>query len=340
MGLLDGILKGVENSILGPDPAAAASAYKRLQDELSSGYNQKKQAFEANPENKGKQYQMPDAVTRWSDQINAMIISGDPILQQNALQQLGQYQQRATSVQSGTDAPTSVREYQYAQLQGYQGSFQDWLRAKAEAGRSSINVNIAKQDQPMSVSDAKQVVLPNGELAFGMTPNQAREAGGKIVLSDTQRQAGTAGDVLAANQQLLEQNLNPSRNKVEAVTNELRTMPNVVGTVINAGMNLSGVPMSDKAAKFELAKGNISQQQLKLMSGASATESEMQQYRDKLPKFTDSPAVQRLKFQQATQFADSVIQRNSQAGIKPSSPKPASTEWTKEDLARGYRVVK
>ena len=117
-------------------------------------------------------------------------------------------------------------------------------------------------------------------------------------------------------------------------------MPNVFGTVINAGMNLSGIPMSDKAAKFELAKGNISQQQLKLMSGASATESEMQQYRDKLPKFTDSPAVQRLKFQQATQFADSVIQRNSQAGIKPSSHKPASAEWSKEDLARGYRVVK
>ena len=340
MGLLDGILKGVENSILGPNPSDTASAYKRLQDELSSGYNQKKQAFEANPENKGKQYQMPDALTRWGDQINAMIASSDPVLQENALQQLGSYQQRMSSVQNGTEAPTSVREYHYAQTQGYQGSFQDWLRAKAEAGRSSINVNIAKQDQPMSVSDAKQVVLPNGELAFGMTPNQARAAGGKIVLNDTQRQAGTAGDVLAANQQLLEQNLNPSKNKVEAVTNELRTMPNVFGTVINAGMNLSGIPMSDKAAKFELAKGNISQQQLKLMSGASATESEMQQYRDKLPKFTDSPAVQRLKFQQATQFADSVIQRNSQAGIKPSSHKPASAEWSKEDLARGYRVVK
>ena len=117
-------------------------------------------------------------------------------------------------------------------------------------------------------------------------------------------------------------------------------MPNVVGTVINAGLNLSGMPMSDAAAKFELAKGNISQQQLKLMSGASASEQEMQQYRDKLPKFTDSPAVQRLKFQQAAQFADSVIQRNTQAGVKQSSTKPASNEWSKEDLARGYRVVK
>ena len=340
MGLLDGILKGVENSILGPNPADTASAYKRLQDELSSGYNQKKQAFEANPENKGKQYQMPDAITRWGDQINAMIISGDPVLQQNALQQLGDYQQRITSVQRGTEAPTSVREYQYAQMQGYQGLFQDWLKARAEASRSNINVNIAKQDQPMSVSDAKQVVLPNGELAFGMTPNQARAAGGKIVLSDTQRQAGTAGDILNANQQLLEQNLNPSKNKVEAVSNELRTMPNVVGTVLNTGLNIAGVPMSDAAAKFELAKSNISQQQLKLMSGASASEQEMQQYRDKLPKFTDSAAIQRLKFQQAAQFADSVIQRNSQAGVKPSSAKPSSTEWSKEDLARGYRVVK
>lgn len=340
MGLLDGILKGVENSILGPNPSDTASAYKKLQDELSSGYNQKKQAFEANPENKGKQYQMPDAITRWGDQINAMITSGDPVLQQNALQQLGDYQQRITSVQRGTEAPTSVREYQFAQLQGYQGSFQDWLRLKAEAGRSNINVNIAKQDQPMSVSDAKQVVLPNGELAFGMTPNEARAAGGKLVLNDTQRQAGTAGDILENNKQLLEQVLNPSKNKVEAVTNELRTMPNVVGTVINAGLNLSGAPMSDAAAKFELAKNNIAQQQLKLMTGQGATDSEKQDYKDKLPKFTDSPAVQRLKFQQATQFADSVIQRNIQAGIKPSSPKPASTEWSKEDLARGYRVVK
>lgn len=342
MGLFAGILKGAENAVLGPDPQEAASAYKRLQDELSSGYNQQKQAFEADPANKGKQYQMPDAVTRWGDQINAMIQSGDPILQQNALQQLGAYQQRATAVAQGAEAPSSVREYQFAQQQGYQGSYQDWIRAKAEAGRSSVNVAVNQGEKPISISDLKQLILPNGQqVPPGTTYADLPKLGAQIQLSDTQRQAGTAGDILAENQQLLSQNLNPSQTKGEAVANELRTMPNTVGAVLNAGMNLAGIPMSDRAAKFEIAKNNISQQQLKLMSGASASEQEMQSYKDKLPKFTDSPSVQQLKFKQAAQFADSVIQRNAQAGIKPPAALQRSQEpqWSQTKSGHKYRIV-
>lgn len=41
--------------------------------------------------------------------------------------------------------PSSVQEYEYAKNQGFGGTYQDWVRAKAEAGRTSIENNIGGQ---------------------------------------------------------------------------------------------------------------------------------------------------------------------------------------------------
>lgn len=42
----------------------------------------------------------------------------------------------------GTDLPSSVQEYQFAQKQGFGGSYQDWVNAKASASRPSTTVNV------------------------------------------------------------------------------------------------------------------------------------------------------------------------------------------------------
>ena len=335
MGLFDQIQKGLADSILGPDPAAAAGAYKRLQDELTSKYNSEKQAFEADPANKGKSYSIPDPVTRWGDQVNAMITSGDPILQQVGLQQLSSYQQRATAATT-TDAPSSVKEYQYAQGQGYQGTYQQWVLDKAAANKSSFNVSVAPAQQLLGLKDSMGLVNKNGEHPpVGIPLGELPGRGYRPMLSDTQRQAGTAGDVLQTSTAGLGQNLDTGGTPASNVVNELRTSPGVVGGVADTLLSAAGVPMTTSAVKFNNYKTSVTQQTVKLMSGASATEGEMATYRSMLPKFTDDPETKRIKFQQAADFAKSVVSRNAQGGVRPTR----DSEWSTTSSGHKYRIV-
>lgn len=346
MGLFGGILKGVTDQILGPDPQEAASAYQQLQDAMSSRYNQQKQAFEADPANSGKKYQMPDALTRWQDQINGMITSGNPILQQQGLQQLGAYQQRATAAQSGPDMTAAAKDYQLAVQQGYKGSFMDYKRELASIGGSHVSVNVSPGQQLLGLADSMKLVNDQGEhppvgVPLGQLPNM----GYKPMLNDTQRQAATAQDILQNSQATLEQNLNPSATKGEAIANELRTQPNLIGQIVNTGMNMTGMPMSEKATKFYLANKSNAQQKLKLMSGASASEGEMQTYVEMQPKFTDSPEVQKIKAKQGDEFFNAVMARNGQAGIPASLRNPIKPNvsiepaWSQTKGGHKYRIV-
>lgn len=337
MGLFDQIQKGLTDSILGPDPAAAAGAYKRLQDELTSKYNTDKQTFEADPSNKGKSYSMPDPVTRWGDQVNAMITSGDPILQQTGLQQLANYQQRATAATT-TEAPSSVKEYQYAQGQGYQGSYQQWVLDKAAANKSSFKVTVNPTQQLLGLKDSMGLVNAQGEHPpVGIPLGDLPTMGYRPMLNDTQRQAGTSGDVLQTAIAGLGQNLDIGGTPATNIVNELRAIPGTIGSVADSLLSASGVPMTSTAVKFNNYKTSVTQQTVKIMSGASATEGEMATYRSMMPKFTDDPETKRIKFQQAQEFANSVVNRNAAAGVKPSESKPA--DWSTTKSGHKYRVV-
>lgn len=336
MGILDQIAKGYSNAVLGPDPAQTADAYSRLQQELSSKYDKDKQIFEADPANAGQQYKMPDPLTRWQEQVNAMIKSGNPVLQKEGLNQLSMYQQRATAATS-VDAPSSVKEYQYAQGQGYQGSYQQWVLDKAAANKSSVNVSVAPAQQLLGLKDSMGLVNEQGEHPpVGIPLGELPGRGYRPMLSETQRQAGTAGDVLQSSTAGLGQNLETGGTPTSNVVNELRTSPGVVGSVADTLLSAAGVPMTSTAVRFNNYKTSVTQQTVKLMSGASATEGEMATYRGMLPKFTDSPETKRIKFQQAAAFADSVIQRNAQGGVRPTKQE---AEWNTTSGGHKYRIV-
>lgn len=51
-------------------------------------------------------------------------------------------QMLASPPPAGTKPPASVQEYNFAREQGFQGTFRDWITAKAEAGRTQINNNV------------------------------------------------------------------------------------------------------------------------------------------------------------------------------------------------------
>ena len=97
-------------------------------------------------------------------------------------------------------APTSVQEYQYAvQNDGFSGTYSDWIKAKAEAGRTSVSTTVRLPDVEKPVGDkANEYTMPDGS-----TPNplmSVREivgAGGKV-LSDAEKKArGVKADIAA-----------------------------------------------------------------------------------------------------------------------------------------------
>jgi hypothetical protein len=337
MGILDQIAKGYNNAVLGPDPSQTADAYSRLQQELSSKYDKDKQIFAADPANAGQQYKMPDPLTRWQEQVDAMIKSGNPVLQKEGLSQLSMYQQRATAATT-TEAPSSVKEYQYAQGQGYQGSYQQWVLDKAAANKSSFKVTVNPTQQLLGLKDSMGLVNEQGEHPpVGIPLGDLPTMGYRPMLNDTQRQAGTAGDVLKSSTAGLGQNLDTGGTPATNILNELRTAPGTLGSVADSLLSASGIPMTVSAVKFNNYKTSVTQQTVKIMSGASATEGEMATYRGMMPKFTDDPETKRIKFQQAQEFANSVVNRNAAAGVKPSESKPA--DWSTTKSGHKYRIV-
>lgn len=343
MNFFENFMKGYSDRVLGPENGTNTSAnYEALQQQLTSKYNTDKAAFEADPNNKGKQYQMPDPVTRWGDQIDAMIKSGDPALVKAGISQMQSYQENVARNARGVgdSSPASVKEYQYAQTQGYTGSYQTWLKEKAAAGRSSVNVSVNNGEKWVPLGDLSKFTMPDGSpVPPGITYEQLASSGAMPVQNDTQRQAGTAGDVLTNATNQMGENLGAGDGTAGSnLMNELRTNPGVIGQLADAGLSTMGVPMRPEAVKFNLYKTSVAQQTVKIMSGASATEGEMATYRGMLPRFTDDPATRQIKFKQAQEFADSIIRQNRKAGVK-SNVEQKQPEWNTTKGGHKYRIV-
>lgn len=157
-GIFDSLIKGYTDRVLGPDTSGqvqgTASAYAKLQDAINNDYAQQQKMFETNPQNKGKAWVPPSPTERLQDQINAMIVSGDPQLQARGLQLVG------TIKPSTAAKPASIQEYQFAVNQGYQGSFADWK--KEQKAGTTVNV---------STGDARGVYLtPEEKMQGGLDP--------------------------------------------------------------------------------------------------------------------------------------------------------------------------
>lgn len=64
-------------------------------------------------------------------------------------------------------APSAIQEYQFAQAQGFRGSFQDWITAKARAGATNVQVGLQSpyagvdsQGNPIVVQPANKPGVP------------------------------------------------------------------------------------------------------------------------------------------------------------------------------------
>lgn len=83
------------------------------------------------------------------------------------------------------DAPTAIQEYQFAQSQGYPGSFNDWVTQKAKAGASNVSLKVsnalgegaAKQVGPMLEASAAQATGANQQIATSDSLIKAVDSG-------------------------------------------------------------------------------------------------------------------------------------------------------------------
>ncbi len=312
MGILDGIISGYKEAILGPDPNQISAAYKGLQNSINSRYDVDKQKFEADPSNSGKAYELPDPVTRWQHQIDGMITSGNPTLQQEGLRQLSQYHQRATAATT-SEAPSSVKEFQYARDNGYQGSYPDWKQLN-KSGGNNVTVRVGDNDKPMSISDSMNVVMPDGTHPIGLTPRQAMEAGGTVKTTKDETDRGSSiealGDAVDDMGDVIDTDVKP----IEGVIGTFRNQGGVINDAVNAVLTEAGFKNKHDVVKFVSAQKRITGQVTKLMSSASATESERDYWDSIQPKLSENPDIRKIKHQQQVQFRDMLVNRAKQGG--------------------------
>jgi hypothetical protein len=162
--------KGVEQSLSGLDKKRSDDAINQLPlGMLKPGFEKKKGAEAADV----------SGVQRWQDQISAMMASNDPVLQQNALEQISSMNSKRSDIGKG---PSSRQEYNLAKSEGYKGSYTDFLKLKS----SSVNVNTG--DKNIKASELRNYLVPgpNGTMVpprAGITYDQLYATPG-VVLKD------------------------------------------------------------------------------------------------------------------------------------------------------------
>lgn len=96
----------------------------------------------------------------------------EPVLQMNNsmirnFEQMGQ-------LESGPTQPSSVREYQFARQQGYEGSYQDFITQQKKSGATNISVNTGDKfgtEMGKSMAERRAQIIDTGQSAVGTEQN-------------------------------------------------------------------------------------------------------------------------------------------------------------------------
>ncbi len=341
-GILDDLMQGYTASVFGnkPNPVLeaqnTASSYQKLQAAIAADYGQQQKDFESDPANAGKQWQMPSPSERFNDQVQAMVLSGDPGLQKRGLDLI--------KPDENTQETADQKNFDWLSQQNPNMSQMDYFKM-LHPGRAVTNVNI-KMDQPIPISDLQKMTGPDGKpLPPGITYTQAVAMGAKLNQTENQTNRGLAVDSINQNFNTLHDNIDPSGNSAgQKILDTARTTPGVVGMVANAAAGAMGIPSNNAADKFALSINNINSQVIKLMSGLAVSDSEYARWRNTLPNITDSSQTRRIKFNQMLDFATDIGNRAAKAGVSDvpdfgSIPKFDDSQATQQAPVQRQRQV-
>lgn len=349
-GLIDSFMQGYinrVNAMNGGGRAAnntlaaqnTASAFQRLQDAISQDYAQQQAQAKA----AGQEWKMPSPTERFNDQVQAMILSGDPALQERGL---------ALMTPDAMDKPTDFqRNFEYLKQSNPNLTEMEYFKTLHPGQNTRINVNLPKMDQPISLEDLQKLQLPNGQpVPIGASMRDAGNMGAKIAQTNQQGSTGSAAQISADAIQTLGQNLNPTNNIKDTVVESLRNAPGIIGQVSSVAAGAAGIPTNPAAVKFSQSQSQASAQLLKIMSGASATDTEYERIKALFPQITDSPATKAIKYNTMLEQTQAIVERAKSQGVTnlpdlskipranvpgsgrpkapqaPQAPKPAATK--------------
>lgn len=327
-GFMSDLAKGFMSQIAGPaaGPSAAdtSSAYAQLQQAINQDYSQQKKNFETNPDNKGKSWTPPSAQERLRDQIDAMVLSGNPMLQQRGIQLIG-------TIKPG-DKTAFAKDYELLKGENPELKAMD-VYNKLHPGRAqtNINVNTQGQEKPIPINELTKLVLPSGEpVPYGTTPSQAKKLGAKLVQSAAQTKTGTSTEIMGNSLKVIKDNIDTSSdNPIDAAAAEVRSQPGVVGSVANLALTASGKNAKVSDVKFNQATRQLTGVVTNLMNGAGASDTEREYWASLQPKFTDDVNTRKIKYNQMVDFAASMAERAKQSGVRGV---PDFTDVTKFDI--------
>lgn len=348
-GLIDSFMQGYinrVNAMNGGGRAAnntlaaqnTASAFQRLQDAISQDYSQQQAQAKA----AGQDWKMPSPTERFNDQVQAMILSGDPALQERGL---------ALMTPDAMDKPTDFqRNFEYLKQANPNLTEMEYFRMLHPGpAQTRVNVNLPKMDQPMSLEDLQRLRLPNGQpVPIGTTMREAGAMGAQVGQTKEQSEKGSAAEVSADAIKTLGQNLNPTTTVKDTVIESLRNAPGLIGQVSSVAAGAAGIPTNTGAVKFNQASQQAAAQTLKILSGASATDEEFQRIKNLYPQLTDSPETKAIKYNSMLDQTQAIVERAKSQGVTnlpdlgkiprvavpgqpkrptaPQAPKPAATK--------------
>ncbi len=318
-GLIDSFMQGYINRVNaqnGGGRAAnntlaaqnTASAFQRLQDAISQDYSQQQAQAKAS----GQDWKMPSPTERFNDQVQAMILSGDPALQERGL---------ALMTPDAMDKPTDFqRNFEYLKQANPNLSEMEYFKMLHPGPAStSVRVNIPKQEQMVSIEDSQKIFMPDGSHPpIGMTYSQVAQLGGRAAETTDQSKAGQATDTLGGSMKVIRENINASPTPVGGAITALRTQPGIMGQVINTVANAAGVPMKPTDVKFQAATRMATGQVTNLMNGAGASEGERDYWATLQPLPTDDATTRAVKFNQQNAFIKNMTNRARARGVSVS----------------------
>lgn len=345
-GLIDSFMQGYINRVNaqnGGGRAAnntlaaqnTASAFQRLQDAISQDYAQQQAQAKA----AGQDWKMPSPTERFNDQVQAMILSGDPALQERGL---------ALMTPDAMDKPTDFqRNFEYLKQANPNLSEMEYFKMLHPGpAQTRVNVNLPKQDQPMTFEDAQKLdwsAVPGGYQP-GMSMMDAGRAGARLAMTKDQAEAGSASATAGASVESMEKAApNTSPGGIPGLAAEARNMPGYTGQLINLGLNKIGVPRNVEDTKFITARDNLVSQVNKIMNSASATDKDRETVANMMPNLADDPQTREAKRQQVLTYVAGLQRsaqnkggvrsgganydiRNHQAPQAPQAPKAAPTK--------------
>lgn len=316
-GLIDSFMQGYINRVnsqngggrVANNTLAAqntASAFQRLQDAISQDYSQQQAQAKAS----GQEWKMPSPTERFNDQVQAMILSGDPQLQERGL---------ALMTPDAMDKPTDFqRNFEYLKQANPNLSEMEYFKMLHPGPASTnVRVNIPKQQQMVSIEDSQKIFMPDGSHPpIGSTYEWVASRGGRSAETSDQSKAGQATDTLSGSMETIRNNIDASPTPVSGAVTALRTQPGLVGQIVNTAANAAGVPMKQTDVQFQSATRMATGQVTNLMNGAGASEGERDYWATLQPLPTDDQMTRRVKFNQQNDFIRNMTNRARARGVQ------------------------